>query len=380
VRKSLVQPLSLGYFGTLKPEIIMSALRFGMLSTAGIGKKNWKAIHSSRNCVVSAVASRNIESSRGYIEECQKEATFVKTPMAMGSYEELVNSPLVDAVYIPLPTSLRHEWVERAAAAGKHVLCEKPCAVSMGQLEEMVQACRKHKVQFMDGVMFMHGPRLAKMRLTLDDGESVGSIRRITSSFSFCGDKNFFQHNIRADGRLEPTGCLGDLGWYSIRFTLWALNWKMPQAVFGRMLAQSEPSNGRIPAPMEFTADLTFSGGVSAAFYSSFLAGHQQWAIISGQKGFLSLTDFVRPLDSYAPAYTVNHKVVRLKVPGKCPSGVDPGVQGHRQAQDTYMFQNFARQVASGRLEENWPDWSLKTQRVMDACFESAKLGRTVKL
>jgi predicted dehydrogenase len=349
------------------------------LSTAGIGKKNWKAIFSSRSCVVSAVASRNLESSRKYIAECQQEAAFSTVPVAMGSYAELVQSPLVDAVYIPLPTGLRQEWVERAAAAGKHVVCEKPCAVSAGQLAEMLQVCRKHNVQFMDGVMFMHAPRLAKMRQVLDDGEGVGPIRRITSNFSFCGTGDFFQHNIRADGQLEPTGCLGDLGWYSIRFTLWALQWQMPQEILGRILAQSEPINGRVPSPIEFTAELTFAGGISAAFYCSFLVAREQWAVIGGQKGCLSLPDFVHPLDSYAPAFSVNNKVTRLKVPGKCPPGVDHGLQGHRHAQDTYMFQNFARQVASGQLEESWPEWSLKTQRVMDACFESAKLGRSVK-
>jgi len=67
-------------------------------------------------------------------------------------------------------------------------------------------------------------------------------------------------------------------------------------------------------------------------------------------------------------------------VPGKRLPGVDYGLQGHRHAQDTYMFQNFARQVASGQLEAGWPEWTLKTQRVMDACFESAKSGRSVKL
>jgi len=358
----------------------MKPLRFGIVSTAGIGKKNWKAIFSSGNCVVSAVASRSIESSRQYIADCQREAAFSAVPVAMGSYQELVDSPLIDAVYIPLPTGLRGEWVDRAAAAGKHVVCEKPCAVNARQLEEMLQVCRSHKVQFMDGVMFMHAPRLEKMRRALDDGESVGPIRRISSSFSFCGTEDFFRHNIRADGQLEPTGCLGDLGWYSIRFTLWALQWQMPQEVSGRILAQSEPTNGRIPAPMEFTAELTFAGGVSASFYCSFHAAHQQWAIIGGKKGFLSLPDFVRPLDSYAPAFNINNKVVRLKVPGKRPTGVDCGSQGHRQAQDTFMFQNFARQVASGQLEATWPVWSLKTQRVMDACFESAKSGRSVKL
>ena len=67
-------------------------------------------------------------------------------------------------VYIPLPTGIRKEWVLRAARAGKHVVCEKPCAVSVRDLVEMLEACRRHRVQFMDGVMFMHSRRLELMR------------------------------------------------------------------------------------------------------------------------------------------------------------------------------------------------------------------------
>jgi predicted dehydrogenase len=358
----------------------MKALRFGILSTAGIGRKNWKALFHSGNCVVTGVASRDIEKSRKYIEECQQAFTFVPTPQAFGSYEALISSPTVDAIYIPLPTALRFEWVERAAIAGKHVICEKPCAVNAVQLEEMLHLCRKYRVQFMDGVMFMHNPRLPKMRQFLDDGVSVGPLRRINSSFSFYVNEDFFLHNIRANGELEPTGCLGDLGWYSIRYTLWALQWQMPLEASGRILAQSQAINGRTSAPTEFTAELTFAEGITAGFYCSFHAARQQWMIVAGQKGYLSLPDFVRPLDSYAPSFSVNDRVVRVEGPESCPPGVDPMLQGHPQAQDTFMFRNFAQQVASGKLEENWPEWSMKTQLVMDACLQSAQLGKPVKL
>src|ERR1051325_8735895 len=130
----------------------MKRLRIGFLSTAGIGRKNWKAAFNSGNCVVSAVASRDANKSRKFIEECSKEATFEPAPAALGRYEELLTSKNVDAVYIPLPTGLRKEWVIRAANAGKHVLCEKPCAINSTDLEEMLAACKKNSVQFLDGV------------------------------------------------------------------------------------------------------------------------------------------------------------------------------------------------------------------------------------
>ena len=108
----------------------MKKLRIGFLSTAGIGGKTGRRFLHSGNCVVTAVASRDLEQSRKFIDECQARNPFETKPTALGSYEELLASKNVDAVYIPLPTALRKEWVIRAAEAGKHVICEKPCAVN----------------------------------------------------------------------------------------------------------------------------------------------------------------------------------------------------------------------------------------------------------
>ena len=109
---------------------LMQKLRFGILSTANIGRQNWKAIFNSGNAVVAAVASRDAGRSREFIRKLQAEFPFDAEPAALGSYEELLASPDVDAVYIPLPTGLRKEWVLRAAAAGKHVVCEKPLSMT----------------------------------------------------------------------------------------------------------------------------------------------------------------------------------------------------------------------------------------------------------
>ncbi len=358
----------------------MSKLRIGFLSTAGIGRKNWKAILNSGNCVVAAVASRNIKKSREFIRECQAENSFGQIPAAFGSYEELIASPEVDAIYIPLPTGLRKEFVLRSAAAGKHILCEKPCGANVAELEEMLAACRKHSVQFMDGVMFMHSPRLARVREILEDGQSVGPVRRITSAFSFYPGENFFSTNIRANGALEPAGCLGDLGWYCIRFALWTMHWQLPRAVAGRILSQSENLPDRPSSPTEFSAELFYDDGVSAGFYSSFLAANQQWVHVSGQKGWLRLPDFIHPFDSYEPAFEVNTKPIRCEARVKCPPGADPIAQGHATAQDAQMWRNFANQIHSGNLNDDWPKWALKTQKVLDACHEAVRRGKPVKI
>jgi len=359
---------------------MMNKLRVGFLSTANIGRKNWKAIRSSGNCVVSAVASRDLAKSRAFIDECQKTHPFEKIPVAMGSYEDLFASPAVDAIYFPLPTGLRKDVVIRAAEHGKHVICEKPCASNTAELEEMIAACRRHSVQFIDGVMFMHGPRLPRIREILDNTQKVGPIRRITSAFSFYAGENFFHHNIRADGALEPTGSLGDLGWYSIRFALWVLKWQMPESVLGKILSESVSVSGRTSAPSEFTATLFYPGGLTVEFYSSFRAGHQQWAHVSGQNGWLRLPDFIHPFNSYEPAFEVNREIITVPTGAKCPAGVDPMEYGHAVSQDTRLWRNFADQVASDRLNEDWPMWSLKTQKVVDACHESAKRNALLAL
>jgi predicted dehydrogenase len=358
----------------------MQKIRIGFLSTAGIGRKNWKAILNSGNCVVAAVASRDVEKSRAFIRECQAENAFASVPTALGSYEELSASPEVDAIYIPLPTGLRKEFVLRAAAAGKHIVCEKPCAIDAMQLAEMLAACEKHSVQFMDGVMFMHSPRLARIREILDDDQSVGQIRRITSAFSFYPGEEFFRTNIRANGALEPAGCLGDLGWYCIRFALWTMHWRLPESIAGKILNQSENLPGRPSSPTEFSAELFYPGGVTVEFYASFLAAKQQWVHVSGQKGWLLVPDFIHPFNSYEPRFEVNEKFVTVASDVKCPPDADPAEFGHATAQDARMWRNFANQIHSGNLNNDWPMWALKTQKVLDACLKAARENVRAKL
>lgn len=358
----------------------MNKLRIGFLSTANIGRKNWKAILNAGNCVVAAVASRDVAKSRAFIADCQCEHPFEKVPVALGSYDELLASPEVDAIYFPLPTGLRKDLVIRAARNGKHIICEKPCAANVAELEAMLAACREHSVQFMDGVMFMHNVRLPRVREFLDDGLSVGPIRRIASAFTFYPDENYLRTNIRADGVLEPTGSLGDLGWYCIRFALWSLRWQLPESVAGKILSQSDDLPGRVPSPTEFAATLFYPEGVTVDFYASFRAAKQQWVHVSGQKGWLRVPDFVQPFNGYEPAFEVNEKWITVTGGPKCPAGADPMGFGHPTAQDTRMWRNFADQVASGKLNDEWPMWSLKTQKVLDACYESGRRDSPVKL
>ena len=342
-------------------------LRWGILSPASIARKNWKAIRQSGNSVVTAVASRDVNRSREFIANCQRDNPFDAAPAALGSYEELIASPNVDAIYIPIPTGLRKEWVLRAAKAGKHILCEKPCGSTVAEVREMVEACRNNRVQFMDGVMFMHNPRLDRLRAALDDQSTFGNLKRITSHFSFCSTGDFQLANIRSNASLEPLGCLGDLGWYCIRITLWAMNWKLPREVTGQILSQAGSDAAR-PVPFDFSAELLFDNKISAGFYCSFLTAYRDWVIATGTNGSVRIPDFVHPRKSSQGALDIDGTVSDDLL-------MDPST-----AQDVNMIRAFSSQVLSGKLNEAWPDWALKTQIVTNACMEAARSSRPVKL
>ena len=250
--------------------------RWGILGTAGIARKNWQAIALAGNAAVTAVASRGLDRSRRFVAECQASCPVPEAPAALGSYDELLGRRDVDAVYLPLPTGVRKEWVIRAADAGKHVLVEKPVGVTAADVRDMLAACERNHVQLMDGVMFMHSRRLEALRRTLDDGESVGRVRRIVAQFSFNAPEGFREGNIRADRGLEPHGCLGDLGWYTIRFALWVMKFERPTQVAARLLAEAGRPGREDKVPFEMSAELLFPGGVSAALYCSFQTENEQ--------------------------------------------------------------------------------------------------------
>lgn len=353
-------------------------LRWGILGAAEIARKNWQAIRNSGAGVVTAVASRDLARAQTFITQCQSAVPFPVPPRAFGSYAELLASPDVDAVYIPLPTGVRKEWVLRAAAAGKHVLCEKPCAPSVADLRDMIAACDRHGVQFMDGVMFMHSRRLDAIRAVLDDGQTVGPVRRITTAFSFCAPPEFFGGNIRSHHGLEPQGCLGDLGWYCLRFSLWAMRGQMPRAVRGLLLSQTTPADGSCGVPTEFSGELFFADGVTAGFYCSFLNELQQWAHLSGSKGSLRVADFVIPdfgcearFETTQPNYRVEGCDFQME-PNQRSHSLLEYSNSHATAHEANLFRNFAAAVRSGARESRWPELALNTQRLVDACLASA--------
>jgi len=341
-------------------------LRWGILSTARIARRNWSGMLGSGAATLVAVASRDIAKAQAFIGEMQAAAAWPVKPVAHGSYESLLDSPDIDAVYFPLPTGVRKEWVLRAAAAGKHVLCEKPCAVSAADLREMIACCEEHGVLFMDGVHFMHDPRYTRLREFLDDGVTIGPVKRITSAFSFRAGDEFAGSDIRGRAGLEPTGCLGDLGWYCLRASLWAMDWQMPVRVSGRVLDAVTHPDGSATI-MGFSGELDFPGGASASFYCSFLSPEQKWLNISGTLGNLRVPDFVNPVEANDIDWEINY--AREHRPK------DTGIKIEAR-----MFVEFATAARVETPDRRWAEYSLKTQILQDACELSAKLGSPVAI
>lgn len=356
------------------------------MGSAVIAQKNWQAIVNSGNGIVTAVASREPSKAASFIEDRQRECPFSAAPAAC-TYDELLARDDVDAVYIPLPTGLRAPWVIKAAEAGKHVLCEKPCATSVAELREMLAACAANNVQFMDGVMFMHSQRMPAIRAALDDKSNIGDLRRISSHFSFRAPDDFLQNNIRMSSQLEPHGCLGDLGWYCIRFALWTMQYQMPLEVTAHMLSQQGRPDSPDAVPMELSAEIFFPGDVSFGFYCSFLVAQQQTVTLSGSQGYLHVPDFVLPFFGSDVGFeVVNHdfeirgcQFNMATYPRRI--SVKEYSNNHPTSQETNLFRKFAELALGRQPDPAWGDVALRTQIVLDACLASARGGgRPVKL
>ena len=153
-------------------------LRFGVLGCAAIAvQKVIPAIQRSERCEVVAIASRDAD-----------RAAAVAGDLAIGrhhgSYDDLLADPDVEAVYIPLPNHLHAPWTERAAAAGKHVLCEKPLALDTEEAIGMIDACRQAEVRLMEAFMYRVHPLWARVHELATDG-TIGELQAIQAFFSY---------------------------------------------------------------------------------------------------------------------------------------------------------------------------------------------------
>ena len=324
-------------------------VRWGVMSTARIATKVRKAIQQTEGAKLSAVASRSADRAAAWAKEHGADRSY-------GDYQALLDDDELDAIYIPLPPSMHAEWTIRAAQHGKHVLCEKPLAMNVAEAEEMAAACREHKVQLMDAVMWVHHPRAADMRRPIEDGR-LGKLRRVTSGFTFHWDEVPLT-DIRMQRELGG-GSLMDLGWYCVRATMWATG-ALPTRVYGTARYVQD-------VDMNFSAVMWYDGDIMASFDCGFDVGWRKWFEVAGTHGSLVCDDFVNPWDSENPRYWLHGAEGKLSEHVSAPP-----------IQEQCMIEEFCRIVRSSRIEERWPADSIANQRVCDALASSARTGTVV--
>lgn len=155
----------------------MTPLRWGVLGTAEITHRVIPAMSASETAEVVAIASRTAD-------RAEASAGLLGIPKAYGSYAELLADSEIEAVYIPLPNFLHLEWVLAAAAAGKHILCEKPMAITAADAQRMVDAATAANVVLVEAFMYGHHPRYDQIHEIVRTGE-IGELRAISGTFTF---------------------------------------------------------------------------------------------------------------------------------------------------------------------------------------------------
>jgi predicted dehydrogenase len=180
-------------------------IRWGTLGCANIAiEQVLPAIRQGKHSEVYAIASRDPNKAKAVAEK-------LGIPVAYGSYEELLGDPDVEAVYIPLPNHLHVEWTIKAIVAGKHVLCEKPFAMTRQEALEAMNVAQKAQVKVGEAFMIRNHPQWIRIVEILQRGD-IGEIGAIQGSFTYFNDDAANVRNIKDIGG----GGLYDIGCYPI--------------------------------------------------------------------------------------------------------------------------------------------------------------------
>ena len=220
----------------------MDKVRWGLLSTANINKALIPPIRASKRGELVAVASRNLEASQAYAAEWE-------IPRAFGSYESMLESGEVDAVYISLPNHLHAEWSIKALNAGVHVLCEKPFAISLDEVDAMIAASQKNKRVLAEAFMYRHHPQTKIVGEWVHSGR-LGEISTIWGVFNFA-------MGSRDNVRLVPEyggGALWDVGVYPMSYAQYIMG-ETPETVFGMQWTGQEGVDETFVGQMRYSGD-----------------------------------------------------------------------------------------------------------------------------
>ena len=251
-------------------------LNWGLLSTARINRAVIPPLRSSARNRLAAVASRNQASADAYAREW-------KIDRALGSYETLVNDPDIDVIYVSLPNHLHAEWSIRALRAGKHVLCEKPLALRLDEVDAMAAAAKEAGRVLAEAFMYRHHPQTLQVKEIVNGGQ-LGRLQLIKGAFTFTLKREGDIRLMKETGG----GSIWDVGCYPISYA--------------RMIAGTEPLEvfgwqtvGAGGADMTFVGQMRFPGEVSAQFDCGFVSPQRSYMEIIGSDGILNVPTPFKP-------------------------------------------------------------------------------------
>jgi predicted dehydrogenase len=305
--------------------------RWGLIGAGWIATKTIApAMHTSAETIVQAVASRDL-----------KRAQLLNPVTIHQTYDELINNPLVDAVYISLPNHLHCEWTVKALKAGKHVLCEKPFAMNLAEVELMVKTARECDRLLVEAVWSRWHPRMIRM-VDYIKSENIGELISIDSSFTFPA-------SIEGNYRLSPAmggGALFDIGVYPLH-AITAIVGDSAQAV----IQSCDVNFGLTGIDLTTKWSVSFNDSIIANGLASFEAPEDQTLIVRGEKHSVEMVGNQAFTSWHAPS------TLRLGDQVEEFAAVDPYM---------LMIENFGRRING---EESWVlplESSLWVQKVGD--------------
>jgi xylose dehydrogenase (NAD/NADP) len=249
------------------------SVQWGVLSTANINAKFLAGVARSDECDVLAVASRDADRAATYARDNGIKRSY-------GSYDELLDDPDVEVVYISLPNSMHVEWTERALRKGKHVLCEKPLSRRPADVEAAFDAAESAGRLLMEAFMWRHNPQTERL-VELVQAGVIGRPTLVRAAFSFAiaaGD----EANVRLSAHLEG-GALMDVGCYCVSAA--RLLAGEPEAVSGHQLT------GGDGVDVAFAGSMRFASGMLAHFDAGLAVADRDELEIAGDEGSLFLDD-----------------------------------------------------------------------------------------
>jgi predicted dehydrogenase len=339
----------------MQPRDASGSERWGILSTADIARRKVvPGMRKAARCEIVAIASRDGEQARRVADE-------LGIPTAHASYDALLSDPEVDAVYLPLPNHLHAEWTIAAARAGKHILCEKPLAMTAADAQRMVDAAREAGVRLMEAFMYRLHPSWIAVRELVAAGR-IGRLAAVQSWFSYYNDDPTNIRNIAEVGG----GAIFDIGCYGVSLSRFLFDAE-PTHVQAAMIR--DPSSG---VDILTSAILEFEGGVSA-FTCSTRTETDQRVHVYGTDGRISIgIPFNIPPDRPTQVFVtaggeppVNPKTEVLTFPTADPYAVEA--------------ERFAAAILDGQPTPVPPEDAVANLQVIERIFAAAEVRVEVR-